>query len=104
MKNALYFKFVLAYVLLAILGLILISTAGSAVIQRKILDNTGEELYREATSLSYSQASQDYDSTTDLKEIYDICLALADYESARILLINPRGELYFVTGSCFQDS
>lgn len=103
MKNALYFKFVLAYAVLAIVGLILISTAGSAVIQRQILDSTGEELYKEATSLSYSQASQDYESASDLKDIYDICTALADYESARILLLDPQGEPYFDTGYSFQD-
>lgn len=48
MKNTLYFKFILAYVILAVLGFLTISTIGSSSVQNQILDDEGESLYKEA--------------------------------------------------------
>ncbi len=101
MKNTLYFKFTTAYVLLCIVGLLLISTVGSSLIQHRILEDAGENLYKEATSLSYSQSSRDFENGSDLKGLYDICSALAEYEGARVLLLAPEGEPYFDTGYSF---
>ena len=45
MKNTLYFKFIMTYILLGVVGILTISTLGSSMIQKKILEETGESLY-----------------------------------------------------------
>ena len=59
MKNTLYFKFILAYVILAVLGFLTISTIGSSSVQNQILDDEGESLYKEAISIASYQAKAD---------------------------------------------
>ena len=51
MKQTLYSKFITAYIFLGILGTVLISTLGSSLIQKHILEDTGAALYKEAISL-----------------------------------------------------
>ena len=63
MKNTLYFKFILAYVILAVLGFLTISTVGSSLIQNHILNNEGESLYKEAISIASYQATAYYTDT-----------------------------------------
>ena len=45
MKQTLYSKFITAYIFLGILGTVLISTLGSSLIQKHILEDTGAALY-----------------------------------------------------------
>lgn len=41
MKRTLYSKFIMAYILLGVLGTVLIATLGSSLIQNHILEDTG---------------------------------------------------------------
>ncbi len=50
MRQTLYSKFITAYIFLGILGTVLISTLGSSLIQKHILEDTGAALYKEAIS------------------------------------------------------
>ena len=54
MRQTLYSKFITAYIFLGILGTVLISTLGSSLIQKHILEDTGAALYKEAISLLLS--------------------------------------------------
>lgn len=91
MKNALYVKFILAYVILGVLGILTISTLGSTMIQRRITDDTGEALYKEAISIASYQANADYTKPTDVESAYNALKSLAICGNARILLLNPSG-------------
>ena len=71
MKQTLYSKFITAYIFLGILGTVLISTLGSSLIQKHILEDTGAALYKEAISLASYQANTDYSDNTDVEAAYN---------------------------------
>lgn len=103
MKNALYFKFILAYVILGLLGILTISTLGSAMIQHQITEDTGEALYKEAISLASYQANANYDNPEEVEEAYNTLKTLALYENIRILILNPSGAPILDTGRPYSE-
>ena len=92
MKNALYFKFIMAYIFLGVAGFLMISTLGSFIIQDKILEDTGEALYKEAISIASDQADADYSDPYDAEVSYNNLKLLSEYQNARILVLNSAGE------------
>lgn len=92
MKNALYFKFIMAYIFLGVAGFLMISTLGSFIIQDKILEDTGETLYKEAISIASDQADADYSDPYDAEVSYNNLKLLSEYQNARILVLNSAGE------------
>lgn len=91
MKNALYFKFIMTYIILGILGTIMISTVGSSMIQEKIMEKTGESLYKEAISIASYQANADYSDPEDAESSYNNLKILSTYQNARILILSASG-------------
>ena len=94
MKKTLYFKFILAYILLAVGGFILISTVGSAALDSQIKKMEGEYLYKEAISIA-SETSKVYDDLEKIEDNYHILTTLAVYQNTQILILNPSGVLLF---------
>lgn len=92
MKNTLYFKFIMTYIFLGVVGILTISTLGSSMIQEKILEKTGESLYKEAISIASYQANADYTDPTDVEASYNMLKLLAEYQDSRILILNSSGE------------
>ena len=103
MKNTLYFKFILAYVILAVLGFLTISTVGSSLIQNHILNNEGESLYKEAISIASYQATADYTDTKEVEETYNYLKTLSTYQDSRIMILNPYGVPLIDTGISYQS-
>lgn len=97
MKRTLYVKFLLAYVLLAILSVILISTLGASLVGKRVLANEGSALYREAISIASYQSVMNY-TDDELPEVYDILNILSYYQDARILILNSSGTPLIDTG------
>ena len=71
MKNALYFKFIMAYIFLGVAGFLMISRWSSFIIQDKISEDTGEALYKEAISIASDQADADYSDPYDAEVSYN---------------------------------
>lgn len=92
MKNTLYFKFIMTYILLGVVGILTISTLGSSMIQKKILEETGESLYKEAISIASYQANADYTDPTDVEASYNMLKLLAEYQDSHIMILNSSGE------------
>ena len=92
MKNTLYFKFIMTYILLGVVGILTISTLGSSMIQKKILEETGESLYKEAISIASYQANADYTDPTDVEASYNMLKLLAEYQDSCIMILNSSGE------------
>lgn len=92
MKQTLYSKFITAYVFLGILGMVLISTLGSSLIQHHILEDTGASLYKEAISLASYQANTDYSDSSDVEDAYQQLQTLSSFQDSRILILNPSGQ------------
>lgn len=103
MKNTLYFKFILAYVILAVLGFLTISTIGSSSVQNQILDDEGESLYKEAISIASYQAKADYSNTEEVEETYNYLKTLSIYQDARIMILNSSGVPLIDTGLSYQS-
>ena len=102
MKNTLYFKFIMAYVILAVLGFMTISTVGSSMIQNRILNDEGESLYKEAISIASYQATADYTNTEDVEETYNYLKTLSNYQDSRIMILNFSGVTLIDTGLSYQ--
>ena len=88
MKQTLYSKFITAYIFLGILGTVLISTLGSSLIQKHILEDTGAALYKEAISLASYQANTDYSDNADVEAAYNQLKTLSAFQDSRILILN----------------
>lgn len=97
MKNALYLKFVIAYLILGFIGFFTISTLGSTLIEHKLVDFTSSSLYKEANAVANTHAAKYYTDQSSLNDIYDNLTALSSYENSEIWLINPQGEILLNT-------
>lgn len=97
MKNALYLKFVIAYLILGFIGFFTISTLGSTLIEHKLVDFSSSALYKEANAVANTHAAKYYNSQSSLNDIYDNLTTLSSYENSEIWLINPQGEILLNT-------
>lgn len=102
MKNRLLIKFLLAYLLLILSGFLLISTLGSHIIEKKILEKTSRDLYNATASIT---ENLNLSSSPLTRESLRIALrALAKYQGSSIWLISPDGEIYLDTASPDTDA
>lgn len=98
MKNTLYLKFIAAYILVGIIGLVTLSTFGSDMIQEQVTRYLGDSLYRESISIAAHESSGDYSQEKDVLETYKNLSILSDYQGARILILNRDGVPLLDTG------
>jgi len=99
MKHTLYVKFVAGYVVLGILGFFIISTLGSSLLERTIIRQDANALYKEATSIASNEAASYFRQYSSLDDMYYNLTALAVYQEATICLISPSGEILVNTDS-----
>lgn len=103
MKNTLYLKFIMAYVVLGILGLITIGTLGSSMVERQVVESTGESMYKEGISIAAYHAKADYDDPREASETYHNLKVLSSYQDFRILVLDPIGQPLLDTGRPFTE-
>ena len=103
MKRTLYSKFIMAYILLGVLGTVLIATLGSSLIQNHILEDTGAALYKEAISLASYQANTDYSDSEDVEAAYNQLKTLSAFQDSRILILNPSGQPLIDTSKAYSS-
>lgn len=99
MKYTLYVKFIAGYVLLGILGFFIISTLGSSLLERTIIRQDANALYKEATSIASKEATPHSRQYSSLDDMYYNLTALAVYQDSTIFLISPSGEILVNTDS-----
>lgn len=91
MKKTLYIKLLIAYLLFALFGFIVVASIMQELTFEQVRDQKAEELYRSASIIAESYAADLYQketSITSLKEELDTMSALL---SATIQIINPSG-------------
>ena len=93
MRKALYFKFILAYLIFAFFGVFMISTFGASMIRNQVVAHEADSLYKEANKISVSYASDLYTNRAALDTVQQELDFLDDYLSAEIWIINPSGLL-----------
>ena len=93
MKKTLYLKFLLAYLIFAIFGFIIVNNVLSPKIYDRLVEEKSDSLYREAVLIANTYASDLYQSNTSLTEVKKQIDVLDTFMSATIWIINPSGRI-----------
>lgn len=93
MKQTLYLKFVIGYLVFAILGFITVSTFTSSYTLDYIEQTEASNLYKESTLIASSYAANYYNSSITLEDLQSQLATLDTYLSAEIWIINPQGQI-----------
>ncbi len=93
MRKTLYLKFCLAYLIFGIFGFIVVAVFVSNMTMEHLKREKAEALYKEATLIANTYASDLYDNATSLDTVKKQLDSLDTYLSATIWIINPSGRM-----------
>lgn len=93
MRKTLYLKFILAYIIFGFFGFIVVATFVSNMTIDNLKKEKADSLYREATLIANTYASDLYNSETTLEAVKSELDALETYLNAAIWIINPSGRI-----------
>lgn len=99
MRKTLYLKFILAYVIFGFFGFVVVATFVSSMTKEQLKREEAEALYREATLIANTYASDLYNNETSLDTVKKQLDALDTYLSARLWIINPSGRMVLDSGA-----
>ena len=84
MKKYLYMKFILAIILLGLLGFSAISLAGGKLVQEHVETIYSEELYREASHIAQDPLIRSYRTIDNQATVYKDLCTLSAYQNSSI--------------------
>lgn len=93
MRKTLYLKFIVAYIIFGFFGFIVVATFVSNMTLDHLKKEKADTLYREATLIANSYATDLYNNETTLDAVKDQLDALSTYLDASIWIINPSGRM-----------
>ncbi len=93
MRKTLYLKFCLAYLIFGFFGFVIVATFVSSMTFEHLRREKADALYKEATLIANTYASDLYDNNTTLDTVKYQLDALDTYLSATIWIINPSGRM-----------
>ncbi len=93
MKNTLYFKFLVAYLIFGFFGFVVVATFASSMTEDMLVKNKAESLYKEATLIADTYATDLYNSNTSLDTVKNQLDMMAVYLSSTIRIISPSGAI-----------
>lgn len=93
MKQSLYFKFILGYLVFGLLGFITIATLSSRMTYRHMLNERAENLYDEASLIASSYSRLYQGQQQDLTAAYLQLEAISLYFHADIWIVNRQGSI-----------
>lgn len=99
MRKTLYLKFILAYFIFGFFGFIVVATFVSSMTLDNLKKDKADTLYREATLIANTYASDLYNSETTLEAVKSELDALDTYLNATIWIINPSGRMVLDSSS-----
>lgn len=99
MRKTLYLKFILAYFIFGFFGFIVVATFVSNMTLDHLKKDKADSLYREATLIANTYASDLYNSETTLDAVKTQLDALDTYLNAVIWIINPSGRMVLDSSS-----
>ncbi|MDO4292776.1 MAG: HAMP domain-containing sensor histidine kinase [Eubacteriales bacterium] len=97
MRKTLYLKFVLGYLIFGFFGFLVVATFVSSMTLEHLKREKADSLYKEATLIADTYASDLYSSNTSLETVKGQLDALSTYLAARIWIINPSGRIIMTT-------
>lgn len=93
MRKTLYLKFLLAYFIFGVFGFIVVATFVNSMTMEHLKHEKADALYREATLIANTYASDLYNNETSLDTVKKQLDALDTYLSANLWIINPSGRM-----------
>lgn len=93
MRKTLYLKFILAYLIFGVFGFIMVATFASNMTMERLKREKAESLYKEATMIANTYASDLYKNETSLDVVKNQLDYLETYLNSQIWIINPSGRL-----------
>ncbi len=99
MRKTLYLKFVLAYLIFGFFGFMVVATFGSNMTREHLKREKADTLYKEATLIANTYASDLYNNEASLETVKDQLDSLAVYLDSAVWIINPSGLMILDTES-----
>lgn len=99
MRKTLYLKFIFAYIIFAFFGFIVVATFVSSMTMDNLKKEKADTLYREATLIANTYATDLYNSEATLEAVKSELDALETYLNATIWIINPSGRMVLDSSS-----
>ncbi len=99
MKKTLYLKFLLAYVIFGIFGLVILMTFVPSMTMEHLIREKANSLYSEATLIAGTYARSLYTNKTSLETVKDQLDALAVFLDSDVQIINPSGRMILDTNT-----
>ncbi|MCM1182478.1 MAG: ATP-binding protein [Roseburia sp.] len=99
MKRTLYLKFVVAYLIFAFFGFIVVATFTSSMTLEQMKRERADALYREALLISDSYAKDLYNSEVTLESVWRQLEAIGTFMDASVWIVNPSGLIVLNSGS-----
>lgn len=99
MRKTLYLKFVLGYIIFGFFGFVVVATFVSSMTLEHLKRDKADALYKEATLIANTYASDLYNSEASLDTVKNQLDALDTYLSATIWIINPSGRMVLDSSS-----
>jgi len=97
MKKTLYLKFVLAYIIFSVFGIIIITTFVPTLTKEHLIKEKASELYSDASLIASTYAEPLYRNETTLVQVKDQLDFLSRCSSTIIQIITPSGRLILDT-------
>ena len=93
MRKTLYLKFLLAYLIFGFFGFVIVATFVDSMTMEHLKREKADALYKEATLIANTYASDLYNNETSLDTVKKQLDALDTYLSATLWIINPSGRM-----------
>ena len=104
MKRSIYTKFIITYLMLALIILTTVATLGSLLIDRELVSLRARHLYDEANGIATGSADIDFSEDGNLTDLFTSLKLTAAYEGSRILIIGTHGEIRLDTDLSSPDT
>ncbi|MBO4911879.1 MAG: GHKL domain-containing protein [Butyrivibrio sp.] len=103
MKRTLYLKFLLAYLLFAIFGFIVVATFVYGMTYERLRRDRADNMYRVATQIANTYAQDLYTSVASLETVHQQLVSLSMYmDNSEIWIVNPSGRLVLDSSRVFK--
>lgn len=99
MRKTLYLKFLLAYLIFGFFGFIVVASFGSSMTLEHMKREKADTLYKEATLIANTYASDLYNNEASLETVKTQLDSLSVYLDSTIWIINPSGRMIMDTAT-----
>lgn len=97
MNKTLFRNFLIFYVLIGVISFLLITTAGSYMVENELEKSVSEDLYQEAHFIASSDIIRSSISSSNAETVLVNLTAISQYQDSVIWLINNNGEIVLST-------